>query len=248
LFIILRKKTIGLFLSSLIFLGFSWGAFNYAAHPNMQNWKDQNLVITDVKTDQKVISLTFDDGPDPKNTPIVLDVLKKHNTPATFFLVGSRAEKYPELVKRIANEGHEIGNHSMNHSNYNGKTIEFLRNDIKQCNEIIHKICGQRPVLYRPPGGYLSYDLVSLTQKEKVKIAYWTYQQDSKDWKSSSKAPQISNHIIKNLKPGQIIILHDGSSNGLESAKALDLLIPELKHMSYNLVTMGELIRLGNKE
>ncbi|MDD3268466.1 MAG: polysaccharide deacetylase family protein [Syntrophomonadaceae bacterium] len=248
MFIILRKKTIGLFLSSILFLGFSWGAYNYAAHPNMQNWKEQKIVITDVKTKQKVVSLTFDDGPDPKNTPVVLDVLKKHHTSATFFLVGSRAEDNPALVKRIVDEGHEIGNHSMSHTDYNGKNIEFIRNDIKQCNDVIYKICKQRPELYRPPGGYLSYDLVALTQKEKIKIAYWTYQQDSKDWKSGMKSAQIASHIIKNIKPGQIIILHDGSSNGLESAKALDILIPELNRLGYKFMSMGELIKLGNKE
>ncbi len=247
MFIILRKRTIGLFLSSILFLGFSLGAYNYAAHPNMQNWKDQKLVITDVKTKQKVVSLTFDDGPDPKNTPAVLDVLKKHHTAATFFLVGSRAETNPALVKRMASEGHEIGNHSMSHADYNGKNIEFIRNDIKQCNDVIYKICKQRPELYRPPGGYLSYDLVALTQKEKLKIAYWTYQQDSKDWKSGTKSSQIASHIVKNIKPGQIIILHDGSSNGMESAKALDILIPELKRQEYKFVTMGQLIRMGNK-
>lgn len=248
MFVILRKRTLVLLFSSILFLGFSWGAYNYAAHPNMQNWKDQNLVITDVKTNQKVVSLTFDDGPDPKNTPAVLDVLKKHHTPATFFLVGNRAETNPALVKRIAGEGHEIGNHSMSHADYNKKEIEFIHNDIKQCNDVIHKICGQRPELYRPPGGYLSYDLVALTQKEKLKIAYWTYQQDSKDWKPGRKPSQIADHIVKHIKPGQIIILHDGSSNGLATAKALDILIPELKDREYKFITMRDLIRMGNKE
>lgn len=248
MFVILRKKTLGLLLSSVLFLGFSLGAYKYAAHPNMQNWKDQKLVITDVKTSQKLVSLTFDDGPDPQNTPAVLDVLKKHNTVATFFLIGSRAEKNPALVKRIASEGHEIGNHSMNHTDYNGKNIEFIRNEIKQCNDLIYKICKQRPELYRPPGGYLSYDLIALTQKEKLKIAYWTYQQDSKDWRSGKKPSQIADHIVKHIKPGQIIILHDGSPNGLASAQALDILIPELKSLEYKFITMGELLRMGNKE
>ncbi|MEN6351092.1 MAG: polysaccharide deacetylase family protein [Syntrophomonas sp.] len=248
MFIVLKKKSLGILFAGLLMLGISFGVANYAIHPNMKNWKNEKLVITDVKTEQKVACLTFDDGPDPTNTPAVLDSLKKHNTHATFFVVGNRAESSPSILQRMAKEGHEIGNHSLSHADFNHKDKDFLRNEIKKANEIIERLSGQNVVLFRPPGGYLSYDLVEMTQQEKVVIAYWTYQQDSKDWKNGMKAAKIAAHIVKYIKPGQIIILHDGSSNGLETAKAVDILIPQLRSQGYRLVTMGELIKLGNKE
>ncbi|MBC7076420.1 MAG: polysaccharide deacetylase family protein, partial [Syntrophomonadaceae bacterium] len=90
-------------------------------------------------------------------------------------------------------------------------------------------------------------DMVDLVRKENLIIAYWTYQQDSKDWRGI-KASQIANHIIQNIKPGQIIILHDGGPNGMETVKAVDMLIPELTNQGYRFLTVSELIELENKE
>ncbi|MDD3880452.1 MAG: hypothetical protein PHP26_10790, partial [Syntrophomonas sp.] len=85
------------------------------------------------------------------------------------------------------------------------------------------------------------------TQKEKITIAYWTYQQDSKDWQGNSSS-QIAAHIIKNIKPGQIILLHDGYKNGLETARAVDELIPKLKQKGYRFLTMSDLMLLEKQE
>lgn len=243
----LKKKTVGILFTGILFLGVSLGSINLAAHPNMKNWIEKKLVITKVETKEKVVTLTFDDGPDPTNTPVVLQNLKKHNAKATFFVLGSRAEKYPLLLQEMVNNGHEIGNHSYSHANFNNKDNDFISNEIQKTNDIIYRITMQKPLLFRPPGGYLSYALVdNISQKEKVTIAYWTYQQDSKDWQGGSPE-SIANHIINNIQPGQIIILHDGCNNGLRTAQAVDIVLNKLCSQGYRFVTMSELIKLENK-
>ncbi|QGT99741.1 Putative polysaccharide deacetylase [Candidatus Syntrophocurvum alkaliphilum] len=243
----IKSKAITFFISGILFISLCLAVFNFGAHPYFQNWKKEKVLITEVKTEKKAVSLTFDDGPDPINTPVVLDNLKKHNAKATFFVMGSRAEKYPDILKRIASEGHEIGNHSYSHVDFNHKDNKFLLNEIERTNAIIYQITRQKPSLFRPPGGYLSYALVELTKDKDITIAYWTYKQDSKDWRGV-RANQIANHIIKNIEPGQIIILHDGTPNGLETAKAVDILVEKLSNDGYEFVTMSELIRIGNEE
>jgi len=245
--LLLRKKTLNLFITGFFFIGLSIGTYNFAIHPNMNKWKEEKIVITDVKTSRKAVSLTFDDGPNPKNTPVVLDILKKHNARATFFVTGMHAQQYPSLIQRMVLEGHEIGNHSYSHADFNHKSTEFILNEIRKTNEIIFMLTKKKPALFRPPGGYLSYDMVALVKQEKMTIAYWTYQQDSKDWRGVN-ASQIANHVIENIKPGQIIILHDGCANGLQTAKAVDVIISKLSNQGYEFSTMSDLIKLAKKE
>ena len=247
MFFIIKKRSISIFFTGILFIGLSAGAYNLALHPAMKDWVEQKVVINKIDTDRKIVALTFDDGPELKNTAVLLDILKKHNAKATFFLMGAKAEKYPMLVKRIAAEGHEIGNHSYSHPDFNKKNKEAIINEITKTDEIIYKLTGQKPYLFRPPGGYLSYALVDYTKQNNLTIAYWTYQQDSKDWRTGVKASRIASHIVKHIQPGQIIILHDGCPNGLETAKAMDILIPKLRSEGYEFVTMSELIKSGNK-
>lgn len=246
--ILLKKRTLGFIFTGILLLGF--GTFNVALHPHMEQWKQEKLVITLVKTSQHAVALTFDDGPDPERTPAVLESLQKHNVRATFFVVGTRAEKYPELLQQMAAQDHEIANHSYSHSYelFKQNKTEIFREEIDKTNVIINTITSQTPVFFRPPGGYLSDNLVELTKQDKLTIAYWTWQQDSRDWKPGNSGTAIANHIIKNIKPGQIILLHDGASNGLQTAQAVDILLTKLGQEGYRFVTMSELIKLADQE
>ncbi|HHV15092.1 MAG TPA: polysaccharide deacetylase family protein [Gelria sp.] len=242
----IRKRTAGLglvLILALMILGIT--SYTVAKHPNMDNWKKEKIVIDRVKTDKKVVALTFDDGPEPKFTPMVLDVLKNHDARATFFIIGKKAESNPQILKRMAAEGHEIGNHSYRHPDFNKLKKDAQLEEINKTTSIIKRLSGQNPVLLRPPGGYLSYDLVEMTKKQNLTIAYWTYQQDSKDWRNGTKPSTIAGHIIKNIQPGQIIILHDGCPNGGATARAVDMIITQLKEDGYTFVTMSELIKMG---
>jgi peptidoglycan/xylan/chitin deacetylase (PgdA/CDA1 family) len=250
LILFFKKRTLGFMGAGIFLLCISFGTYNLALHPNMNKWKQEKIVITMVKTSQKAVSLTFDDGPDPDKTPAVLDSLKKHNAQATFFVVGNRVEKYPQIVNIIAEQGHEVANHSYSHSysEFSSNKPEIFKEEIDKTAALIEKITSQKPVLFRPPGGYLSDNLVDLVKNEHLLVAYWTWQQDSKDWKVGTSGAAIADHIIKNIQPGQIILLHDGASNGLETAKAVDILLDKLTKEGYRFVTMSELIKLGNEE
>jgi len=247
LILVIKKRHL-FFLLSFFILGISLGTYNLAIHPDMRKWEKEKIVISQIDTNQRIIALTFDDGPDAKFTSLMLDVLKKHEIKATFFVLGAKCEKNPELIYRIYKEGHEIGNHSYSHANFNHKDQHFILNEIRQTNAIIHRLTGKKPWLFRPPGGYLSYDLVDICKAEDLTIAYWTYQQDSKDWKNGLSAKHIANHIINNIAPGQIIILHDGCPNANETVKAVDILVPQLKKQGYQFVPLGDLINLQIKE
>lgn len=233
--------------SGILFIGLFIGFYNFALHENMDYWVKNHLVITRVSTQEKVAALTFDDGPDPQTTAAVLQSLEKHKVKATFFVVGNRAEKHPALVKRIAQAGHEVSNHSYSHESFNRKSDEEIRREITSTNALIRKLTGQNPILFRPPGGYLSNKLIEITQEEKVKVAYWSWETDSKDWKDGRSAASISSHICRHIAPGQIIILHDGCSNSIQTAKAVDLLLAELKKEGYQFVTMSELLKMEKK-
>jgi peptidoglycan/xylan/chitin deacetylase (PgdA/CDA1 family) len=248
LIMLIRKQTAGLYLVSFLFmLLLLVTTYSLALHPNMENWRKEKVVIDEIKTNNKVVALTFDDGPDSRFTPMVLDILKKHEAQATFFVIGQRAQNHPQILKRIAAEGHEIGNHSFSHPDFNRIKKNDQLKEIKKTNNIIKELTGQTPRFLRPPGGYLSYDLITIAKQEKLLIGYWTYQQDSKDWHTRVKASTIANHVIRNVRPGQIIILHDGCPNSMETARATDLIISRLKADGYRFVTLSELIMLENK-
>lgn len=249
MFIVMGRKTTGIIFAGIFLLGIGLGLCSFALHPNMYSWQKQGLLIRSVQTDEKAIALTFDDGPDSTNTRALLKVLEKHETQATFFVVGKRAEKCPDLMQEMAKDGHEIANHSYSHTDFNGKSNEFILEEILQTNAIIKDITGQNPEFFRPPGGYLSHAMVDLTKKQGLTIAYWTWQQDSKDWRDGTSGEQIAKHILTYIQPGQIVVLHDGAPNGMQTVKAMDLLIPQLKERGYQCVTLSTLLEMKkNKE
>ncbi|NLW90964.1 MAG: polysaccharide deacetylase family protein [Syntrophomonadaceae bacterium] len=247
MFIILRKRNIAWFLSAMLFFGVSWSGYHLAMHPAMKKWQQENILVSKIDTEEKVVALTYDDGPDPVNTPAVLDALKKHKAQATFFVLGKRVAAQPEIIKRMKAEGHEIGSHGYSHPDYNKYKKAGIADDIIRTSEAIRKASGDNPSWFRPPGGYLSYDMVDICREHNLTIAYWTYQQDSKDWRNGVGAGQIAGHITRHLEPGQIIVLHDGAPNGLQTAKATDLLLSALKKQGYRVVTMSELIKAGKQ-
>ncbi|MGE5390092.1 MAG: polysaccharide deacetylase family protein [Deltaproteobacteria bacterium] len=245
--IVLRKRNITWFLSAMLFFGVSWSGYQLAMHPAMNKWQQEKILVSKVTTEKKMVALTYDDGPDPVNTPAVLDALKNHNAHATFFVLGKRVAANPEIVRRIKSEGHELGSHGYSHPDYNQYKKAAIKDDITKTSDAICKITGRNPSWFRPPGGYLSYDMVDICRQQKLTIAYWTYQQDSKDWRNGVGAGQIAGHITRHLEPGQIIVLHDGAPNGLQTARATDLLLKSLEKQGYQVVTMSELIKAGKQ-
>lgn len=242
-----KKVGYGFMFSGIILISLLMGFYKFALHSNMEYWVKNRLVINRVNTSEKTVALTFDDGPDPAATPAVLESLAKHDVRATFFVVGKHAKAQPELLKKMAAAGHELGNHSYSHMDFNRASGDKIREEITSTNGIIEEITGQKTRLFRPPGGYLSNEMIRITQEEKVTVAYWSWETDSKDWRNGN-SQYIADYVTKHIAPGQIIILHDGGKNGLSTARAVDLMIKQIKDKGYRFMTMSELMELGNKE
>ncbi len=142
------------------------------------------------------VALTFDDGPDLEFTPKILDKLKQHNVKATFFLLGENAEKFPNVVKRIANEGHVIGNHTYSHPNLAKVNEDEYRNQIIKTEEILNRLAGYAPKFIRPPyGEILEKSIKNGPQSKIFVIVQWSV--DTVDWKGVS-ADTITNNVLGN--------------------------------------------------
>ncbi len=155
---------------------------------------------------QKIL-LTFDDGPDPETTPLVLDVLQRHHHRAIFFLIGEKVERNPEIVKEIVRRGHIVGNHTWSHSPWaNFRGDGYLEQEIRKTDDAIERACGIRPTLYRPPLGVTPHFLRSLMKKTGHTVVGWDVR--SLDTRDVPRG-QILKRINKRMKRGSIILLHD---------------------------------------
>lgn len=187
-----------------------------------------------VSIDDKIVALTFDDGPS-KYTDKILDVLKKHNACATFFLIGNTVDFYSDTLRRILEEGSEIGNHSYDHKLLTRLSKEEFQEEINKTQEAIKKITGFTPTLFRPTyGGYTN------TLKSYTDLTFVLWDVDSRDWQVKTKG-RILNKVLPNVKSGSIILMHD---NHEYSLNALEDMIEALKKQGYKFVTVTELLEL----
>ncbi|WP_106767727.1 polysaccharide deacetylase family protein [Paenibacillus faecalis] len=190
----------------------------------------------------KQVALTFDDVPDPRFTPQVLDVLKQEGVKATFFVIGNRAEKHPKLVARMKREGHAIGNHSYNHAEFPKLTLPQFQNQIERTNQILQRITGIKPRLIRPPYGEINEEQLRWARKNNYKVVNWNV--DSLDWKGLNKE-EVKNNILSAVGPGAIVLQHAGGGVGSDltgTIEALPEVIAELKKKGYSFVTLPEML------
>ena len=196
-------------------------------------------------TDQKRIALTFDDGPDPRFTEHVLNVLNQYNVSGTFFLMGSRAIAYPEIVERINNEGHVIGNHTYFHPNLVKEAdIPTLEREVTRTENTLNDIIGYRTSLFRPPYGFLYDELVEKLAEMQYLIIGWSV--DSLDWEEDPPEV-IASNVLDNVHPGAIILMHDGADwdgDRTNTIAALRQIIPALQKQGYKFVTVPELLNV----
>jgi polysaccharide deacetylase family sporulation protein PdaB len=199
-------------------------------------------IVWEVPLEEKIIALTFDDGPDPSDTPAILDLLKQFDAKATFFVVGKKVEMYPELAKREIMEGHEIANHTYSHSYFNERMPEEkIQNEILKAEQIILKTTGQKPNLFRPPGGYYSENVVLAAKKSGYLVVMWSWHQDSKDWNTPG-VNKIVKSVLKKTQNGDIILLHDYVEGKTQTIDALKQILPKLKERGFRFVTVSELL------
>jgi peptidoglycan/xylan/chitin deacetylase (PgdA/CDA1 family) len=192
------------------------------------------------------IALTFDDAPDDHFTPQILDVLKQEGVRATFFVVGNRVEAHPDIVQRMVDEGHVIGNHSYNHANLPKLSDVEFRNQILKTDRLIEEITGYKPTFFRPPYGNINEDqLLWLASQHKV-IVNWNV--DSLDWRGLM-SEQVVTNVLTHIRPGSIILQHSGGGAGEDlsgTVQALPEIIRRLRSDGVELVTIPRLLDLPN--
>jgi len=191
-------------------------------------------------TQEKVIALTFDDGPDPVDTPDVLDILKEQEVRATFFVLGQAAQSNPALLKRLVTEGHEIGNHSFKHDYQQLHLVE----EMNQTDKEVFAATGTHTYFYRPPGGIVSKNQLETIKRNGHVVALWSV--DSKDWRNPG-IKQIVDNVTKDVFPGAIILMHDGGYQRTQTVKALGPIIVALRDQGYRFVTLSQLKALDSE-
>lgn len=195
------------------------------------------------KKNEKVVALTFDDGPHPLHTSEVLDVLKGYGVPATFFCIGREAEKYPELVQRISSEGHAVGNHSYVHSGFFPLyTSKKMEKDLRRSQEILERITGRPVILFRPPFGVTNPVVAKSVKKTGYRTIGWNIR--SFDTRKE-KQDRIFRRIAGRLKPGSVILLHDRLP---ASAPLLKRLLDYLEEQQYRIISLEEMFNIESYE
>lgn len=190
-------------------------------------------------TDERVVALTFDDGPHATMTPRVLDVLKRYDVPATFFLIGENVDRHPEIVKRIVSEGHIVGNHTYSHrGTFPLASVSDVRVELQRCYEAIQRAVGKSPKLFRPPFGVTNPMIGSAVKAKQLNSIGWSIR--SLDTISSRSREEVCERIVKRLHPGAIILLHDRCD---DADVLLQQLIPQIIDKGYRIVSLQKFIK-----
>ena len=187
-----------------------------------------------------MIALTFDDGPHPRYTRQILDILKKEEIKATFFVIGENIGYYDEgIVADIISDGHELGNHTFNHEHTKNMTEEDFYDDVRSCHKLIKDKYGSDMKIFRPPEGYIDDKVKNIACELDYSIIIWSI--DTKDWEHVGSDLIVGN-VEKNASDGDIILMHDYVSKPNTTIGALERVIKNLKEQGYRFVTVSELI------
>ncbi len=182
------------------------------------------------------LSITFDDGPNPSTTNMVLNELKKRDIKATFFLIGKNVDAFPDSVKKIRDEGHELANHSYTHPALKNMPEEKVRSEIARCQESIEKASGIKPVWFRPPYGSFSQKQQHITSDFQLSVALWSL--DPFDWKRPGSSV-VAQRVLTQSNPGSVILLHDIHK---QTAEAVPAILDGLLERDYTFATMSEFL------
>lgn len=226
-FVAAGQITAGIIFSALCWINFLLGTLR----PNSNLF---GPVITNLETNQLAVALTIDDGPDPRTTPVMLDLLRRHEAKATFFLIGERAQAHPDLVKAIADQGHAIGNHSLTHPSGRFWALgpAAMWRQIHGCHDVLQHILGKAPILYRSPVGHTNPFIQPILDALGLRRIGWTargYDAVLKD------VDAILDRIRPDLKPGAIILLHEATDI---AEFVLERLLEELRQRGLRTTTL----------
>ena len=196
-------------------------------------------IIRRIRTEKKILFLTFDDGPHKRNTEEILDILKKESVKAGFFLSGTEVEKYPGIAQKIFNQGHEIGNHGYEHQSGFFSNLNYILKDIKKTDRSLIRLKIAETLFYRPP--YLRIPFSLLLHPSKLLKKIILADVSVKDFQIF-EPEVIIKRILAKIRPGSIILLHDNTHNNKATIKALPALISEIHERGYRFNILSEFI------
>jgi peptidoglycan-N-acetylglucosamine deacetylase len=190
----------------------------------------------------KVVALTFDDGPNPTWTPKVLAILSRYRAKATFFEVGYFARSYPKIVLEVSAAGHQLGDHSYYHWNWNRVSSAQISQEIRWTRDMIVRAGAPKPTWLRPPGGVVNQKVYDMARKLGFSMVLWTA--DTEDWRKP--APKvIAARALAGAAPGAVILMHDGGGDRSRTVAALPAILAGLKKKGYSFVTVEQLFSLS---
>jgi peptidoglycan/xylan/chitin deacetylase (PgdA/CDA1 family) len=192
-----------------------------------------------VDTDQRLIALTFDDGPLPDYTRLALDVCAAMNVRATFNLVGSRVEAHPDLARAELFRGHEVGNHTWSHRDMSRLSAAEAYEEVAHAHRVIERVTGQSPRHLRPPYGHLDGTAIAAAGELGYDIVLWSLQMHETEWGPAGNA----RYVLQSAVPGTILLAHDaGNSSRIVGLRALPAIVQGLRGQGYRFVTTSELL------
>ena len=187
----------------------------------------------------KRIALSFDDGPDPSATPVLLQVLRRHQVKAAFFPIGANVRNHPNIIKQIDQEGHVLGNHTFRHAWWTNFLISrALDREIEMAQEAIVAACGKLPAYFRPPMGLTNPHLRGSLKKQGLSVIGW----DVRPFDTGADAERVAKKVLKKIRPGSVILLHDKGRTPPELVRLIEALVTAIKARGYGLCGLEELI------
>jgi peptidoglycan-N-acetylglucosamine deacetylase len=203
-------------------------------------------IIQEVNTKHKAVAITFDDGPNPEYTPQILDIFREHNAKATFYVIGEHVTKYPEIAQAAYREGHELGNHTFTHPALTKLNPEERKKELEATERCIQEVTGEKAVTFRPPYLDFNEEVAELVER----MGYPTIgavNMGAQDWDQPG-VDHILRETRSQVRPGSILIFHDGYGNRSQTVSAVRTLVPELVEQGYRLVTVRELLALEERD
>lgn len=201
---------------------------------------DEVLKRTKTRPGMKLVALTFDDGPWPLHTEEILDILRARDVPATFFLLGRQVKRYPGIVRRIDDEGHLLGNHTYAHKYFSKESSATVRREVARGRAAIRTAAGVSTPWLRPPYGAMSDVAWREVRAAGSRVVHWDV--DSRDWRKPG-AKRIVTTVTNNVRPGSIVLMHDGGGDRSQTVRALPHIIKRLRARGYSFVTVDELVK-----